>query len=332
MILAGNPLKGRELQRLKEFLKTMDLDYDEGIEYSICLLDENLEMMGTGSVEQNVLKCIAVNPKYQGEGIAAMILSQLVQYEFERGRPHLFLYTKPRNLDLFQELSFYEIIKTEDVLLMENRKHGMQEYIKAIREETPQEALVGGKKIGAVVANCNPFTLGHRYLMEQAAAECDYVHVFVLSDKRSIIPAKDRYRLVEEGVKDIPNIILHSASEYLISPATFPTYFMKEKMQARKANCKLDVRLFGEKIAPELQIKYRFVGTEPICNVTRDYNQTLQELLPEYGITLREIERKRDDQEYISASRVRSLARERKFEELKSLVPPATFDYLCMHQ
>ena len=134
MILAGNPLKGRELQRLKEFLKTMDLDYDEGIEYSICLLDENLEMMGTGSVEQNVLKCIAVNPKYQGEGIAAMILSQLVQYEFERGRPHLFLYTKPRNLELFQELSFYEIIKTEDVLLMENRKYGMQEYIKAIRE------------------------------------------------------------------------------------------------------------------------------------------------------------------------------------------------------
>lgn len=331
MILAGKPLKGKELQRLKAFLKTMDLDYDEGIEYSICLLDEDLEIMGTGSVEQNVLKCIAVNPEYQGEGIAAMLLSQLVQYEFEQGRPHLFLYTKPGNLELFRELSFYEIIKTEDVLLMENRKYGIQDYMKKIKEETPCGALSEDKKIGAIVANCNPFTYGHRYLMEQAAAECDYVHVFILADKRSAIPPEDRYRLVEEGVKDIPNIILHSASEYLISPATFPTYFMKEKTHARKANCILDVRLFCEKIAPELHIGYRYVGTEPYCGVTDDYNKALREWLPAYGIALREIERKREKQEYISASRVRSLAREGDFEQIRSLVPPATLAYLRTH-
>ncbi len=241
MILAGKPLKGRELTRLKDFLKTVELEYDDGIEYTICILNEDYEIMGTGSVEQNVLKCIAVNPKYQGEGIAASIVSQLVQYEFEQGRPHLFIYTKPKNLVMFEDLSFYEILKTEDVLFMENRKYGMSDYVADIVKETPEEAMEPGKKIGAIVANCNPFTLGHRYLVEQAARECDYVHMFVLSDKRSDIPAQDRYQLVAEGVKDIPNVILHKTSEYMISAATFPTYFLKEKSAAKKANCKLDV-------------------------------------------------------------------------------------------
>ena len=329
MILIGSPLKGKELEKLKTFLKSVDLDYDDGIEYTICILSEDLEIMGTGSVEQNVLKCIAVNPKYQGNGIAAMILSQLVQYEFEKGRPHLFMYTKPKNLELFGDLSFYEILKTDDVLFMENRKYGIRDYIDRIKAESPKAALDDGRKIGAVVANCNPFTLGHRYLIEQAAAGCDYVHVFVLSDKRSEIPAEDRYDLVAAGISDIPNVILHGTSDYLISAATFPTYFMKEKGYARKANCRLDVRLFCERIAPELNIRYRYVGTEPDCNVTREYNETLREILPEYDIVLREIERKKNKQGYISASAVRSLAKAGMTESIKDYVPQTTFEYIC---
>ena len=328
MILAGKPLKGKELDKLKRFLKTVELDYDDGIEYTVCLLDEDYEIMGTGSVEQNVLKCIAVNPKYQGEGIAATIISQLVQYEFEQGRPHLFLYTKPKNITLFEELSFYGILKTDDVLFMENRKNGMNKFLLDIVDETPAEALEDGKKIGAIVANCNPFTLGHRYLIEQAKQECDYVHVFVLSDKRSEIPAQDRYKLVEEGIKDIDGVILHKTSDYMISAATFPTYFMKEKAKARKANCKLDVMLFSERIADRLKIKYRYVGTEPECAVTSDYNESLKEILPKYGITLREIKRKEINDKYISASDVRKLAKEGDFDAIKPLVSNETYDYL----
>lgn len=328
MILAGRPLKGKELASLKNFLKTVELEYDEGIEYTVCILDENYEIMGTGSVEQNVLKCIAVNPKYQGEGVAASIVSQLVQYEFEQGRPHLFIYTKPKNLKMFVELSFYEILKTEDILFMENRKYGMSEYVDSIEKETPEEAKDPSKKIGAIVANCNPFTLGHRYLVELAAKECDFVHMFVLSDKRSDIPAEDRYQLVARGIKDIPNVILHKTSEYMISAATFPTYFLKDKTAAKKANCELDVLLFSKIIAPKLNIKYRYVGTEPDCNVTRDYNSALKKVLPEYGITLREIPRKEINNKCISASAVRELVRKKDFESIKELVPKSTGDYL----
>ncbi|MCR4745045.1 MAG: [citrate (pro-3S)-lyase] ligase [Lachnospiraceae bacterium] len=328
MILEGKPLKGRELERLKEFLKSVELDYDDGIEYSICILNENSEIVGTGSVEENVLKCIAVDPAHRGEGIAASIMSHLIQYEFERGRPHLFIYTKPKNIEMFEDLSFYSILKTEDILFMENRKSGISGYLNDILAECPKEALDPKKKIGAIVANCNPFTLGHRFLIEQAAMECDYVHLFVLSDKRSEIPAKERYELVLRGTKDIPNIILHKTSDYLISSATFPTYFLKEKNKARKANCKLDIMLFSEVIAPRLNIKYRYVGNEPDCRITGEYNSCLHEELPRYGIHLIEIPRKKYKDQIISASKVRELIKEKNYDLVRSLVPESTFSYI----
>ena len=102
----------------------MGLSYDEGIEYSVCVLNQAYEIIGTGSADRNVLKCIAVHPEYQGEGIAAEILSELIQYEVEQNRPHIFIYTKPENEDLFCSMGFYEILKTPEVLFLENKKKG----------------------------------------------------------------------------------------------------------------------------------------------------------------------------------------------------------------
>ena len=115
-MLEGRPLKGYDLERLKEFLKSMDLDYDMGIEYSICLEDEDYRIIAAGSVEENVLKCIAISPDHQGEGLSGTIISHLTQYEFEKGRSHLLMYTKPKNQAMFEDLGFYTILKTDRVL------------------------------------------------------------------------------------------------------------------------------------------------------------------------------------------------------------------------
>lgn len=328
MILAGNPLKGKELEKLKQFLQKMDLEYDEGIEYSICILDDDYRIIATGSVEENVLKCIAVDPSCQGQGLSGTVLSNLIQYEFEKGRVHQFIYTKPKNKEMFEDLSFYTIIESENVLFMENRSTGFCKYMERMKAETPDRALEKGKRIGAVVMNCNPFTLGHRYLLEQAAAQCDYVHVFILSDKRSFIPAKDRYMLAYEGSRDIENLIFHKSSDYIISAATFPTYFMKDKAEASHANCRLDVELFAKCIAPELNIQVRFVGTEPNCGVTDVYNQTMKEILPQYGITLKEIARVKNAAGIISASAVRENMKKGKWMEAGKMVPDTTLNYL----
>ena len=176
-MLEGRPLKGYDLERLKEFLKSMDLDYDTGIEYSICLEDEDYRIIAAGSVEENVLKCIAISPDHQGEGLSGTIISHLTQYEFEKGRSHLLMYTKPKNQAMFEDLGFYTILKTDRVLFMENKKTGFTDFIEKVKAESPKDALKEGKVIGAIVANCNPFTLGHRSLIETALKQCDYLHL-----------------------------------------------------------------------------------------------------------------------------------------------------------
>lgn len=328
MLLEGKPLRGRELQCLKDFLRKMDLQYDEGIEYSVCMLNDDYEVIGTGSVDQNVIKCVAIDPEHQGQGLSAEILSSLIQYEFEKARTHLFIYTKPKNRAMFEDMGFYTIYETKDVLLMENRVKGFAGFLKTIRKETPAEALEKGKVVGAVVANCNPFTKGHRYLLEQALTQCEYLHLFILSDGRSLFSAEERYEMVRQGIQGMDRVILHRTQDYMISAATFPTYFFKEHKQGQQANCKLDLELFGSRIAPELGITKRFVGSEPYCKVTKGYNEAMQTILPSYGIEVVEMERKKEGDAPISASNVRKCLDTNEFDKIKEMVPENVYRYL----
>lgn len=328
MELKGKPLKGNDLERLKEFLKRNGLDYDGGVEYSVCLLDEDYRILATGSAEENVLKCIAVDPKARGLGLSGTILSDLIQYEFENGRSHILIYTKPDNREMFEDMGFYTVLMTDQVLFMENKRNGFEEFIKRLIQESPQDALEPGRVIGSIVVNCNPFTYGHRYLIEQALLHCDYLHVLVLSDNRSYFSAEERFQMVLKGTRDLPGAIVHKASDFVISAATFPTYFVKEKAQAEKANCRLDLELFGKRIAPALKITKRFVGTEPTCLVTGHYNEEMKKILPEYGILVTEFERKDYEGEAISASTVRKWYEKGDFERIRELVPETTLEYL----
>lgn len=329
MILEGKPFKGKVLDSLKEFLKQMDLRYDEGIEYSVCILDDNYKIIGAGSVESNVIKCIAIDPAHQGQGLSNTIMSNLIQYLFEKGRSHIFIYTKPANLKMFADMGFYKIHATETVLLMENRAHGFSDFLKTLRGETPSKAFDSSMEIGAVVANCNPFTLGHRYLLEEALKQCDYLHLFILSDNRSSFPANERYRMVKMGIQGLDRIILHRSSDFMISAATFPTYFFKDRMQGELANCRLDLELFAQAIAPSLHITRRFVGTEPYCRITGAYNMEMKKLLPAYGISVTEITRKSREGIPVSASNVRKYIAERDMENIKECVPETVYEHLC---
>ncbi len=324
----GKLFKGRELEKLKDFLNKMNLEYEEGLEYNVCLYDENSEIIATGSAEQNVLKCIAIHPDYQGQGLAGTVVSQLVQYEYEQGRTHILLYTRPANELLFEELGFYTVIKTDTVLFMENKVHGFSSWINKLIKETPAQAMDPGRTIGCIVANCSPFTLGHRYLIEEALKQCDYVHLFVLSDKRSFYSADIRYQMVQAGTADLPGVILHKTSDYIVSAATFPTYFMKEKAEAEKANCNLDLELFGRFIAPGLHILKRFAGTEPDCGVTCFYNQSMKRLLPDYGIDVIEIDRKEINGHIISASKVREKIKTGNYDQAAYMIPEPVQKYI----
>lgn len=318
----GRPLRGEAKERLRAFLSVCGLDYDEGVGFTAMLVDED-EILASGSLDGNTLKCIAVSPLHQGEGLTAQLMTALREEAFAQGQRHLMLFTKPQNDAMFREFGFYPVMRTRDCLLMENRRRGLETFLGELERPMDQEGPVG-----CIVANCNPFTLGHRYLIETAAKQCRWLHVFILSENRSKFSAEDRLALAKAGCADIENVIFHPTGPYLISSATFPAYFLRDRVKADMAHSELDVRLFGEKFVPELGITKRFVGEEPYCPVTRSYNDQLKARLPEYGVEVIEIPRKESGGEAISASRVRELLDAGKLEEIRTLVPETTFEYL----
>ncbi len=332
-VRTGSPFTGHSLEQLRSFLKKEDLDYDERITYTVELVDEDGEIIACGSCEGNVLKCIAVSPDHQGQNLLAPVMSNLFQHLADEGIFHYFGFTKPKNKTVFTHMGLYPVAETDHVLLLENKRDGFKKYMESLCVETEERMKLGkeneaGEGIGAIVANCNPFTYGHRYLVEEASKKCKWVHVFVLSAEQGWITAQDRFNMVQAGTSDLKNVILHVTSDYLISPVVFPTYFIKDKTNAFTINCMLDIQIFREHIAKALGITRRFVGTEPSSAVTNAYNECLKENLPAYNIEVTELERLQKDSEVVSASSVRKAIAEKDLKKARFMLPESTFDYL----
>ena len=250
---------------------------DGNLDYICAMFDEEYNVIGTGSFG-NTLRCFAVSSAHQGEGLLNQIITHLIEVQCARGNMHLFLYTKVKSSRFFGDLGFYEIARVEDTLVfMENRRDGFGAYLRDL-EKTRAEG-----KSAALVMNANPFTLGHQYLVEKAAAACDTLHLFVVSEDASLVPFAVRRKLVEAGVAHLPNVVLHDSGPYIISNATFPSYFLKDEAAVIDGHARLDLAVFT-KIAAALNITARYVGEEPASQVTGLYNQIMCEQLPKAGI------------------------------------------------
>ncbi len=299
------------LQSLQE-----DMQFDR-----VVLVWDGDELCATACKQDNLLKCIAVNDAYQGEGLTSTLLTALKKEAFEQGHDHLFLYTKPKNKEMFASLFFYPVAATQDVLLMEDRRGGIDAHI----DRMPR---FDNGTTGAVVVNCNPFTKGHRYLIETAAKQCDHLYVFVLSEDKSEFSAADRFEMVRRGTQDIKNVAVVPTGPYLISSATFPTYFLKDRDSAGDAQCLLDIEIFAKHFAAKLGITRRFVGSEPLSPLTDRYNTLLQEHLPKHGIEVSVLPRIESGDRPISASEVRRLIKQNEFDTAAKLLPATTIEYL----
>lgn len=184
------------------------------------------------------------------------------------------------------------------------------------------------KKIGAIVMNCNPFTLGHMYLIEEAKKSVDLLIIFVVEEDKSYFSFNNRMEMVKRAVEGMSNVYVASSGQYMISALTFPEYFTKDCNKNITVNTTYDVNLFAKCIAKELGISVRFVGTEPNDLITRQYNEMLKQILPLNGIELVEIKRKENGNGVISGTKVRQLIIEKNISELRNLVPETTIDIL----
>lgn len=315
------PLQGLKRNIWKDFLTKAGLAADEDPEQTALIWDED-RLIATGSRTENLLKLIAVDPARQGEGLLAKLLTRLRQEAFREGYRHLFLYTKPVNGPLFSDLLFYPVAQTGDVLLMEDQKDGIGHFIRQL----PAPSTEG--RIGAVIMNCDPFTLGHQYLLETAAKDCDHLYVFILSEEKGFFTAADRLEMARRGVRHLSNVTVSPTGPYLISQATFPTYFLKDRDRADQIHCQLDIEIFARHFAPAFSVTRRYVGTEPLSPLTHQYNTLLKSCLPQRGIEVVEIPRRRVANTPVSASAVREALKSKNRQAILPLVPHTTFAYL----
>ena len=315
------PSDRRALAQIDALLKQEGITRDGNLDYICAMLDENDNIIATGSCFGPTLRCFAVSREHQGEGLLNEIISHLMEVQYARGNTHLFLYTKVASAKFFGSLGFYEIARVDGTLVfMENRKSGFPNYLRDL-EKTKR-----GGVSAALVMNANPFTLGHQYLVETAAAHCDTLHLFILSEDASLVPFAVRKRLVGEGIAHIPNVVLHDSGPYIISNATFPSYFLKDEAAVIDGHARLDLAVFT-KIATALNVTERYVGEEPTSQVTGAYNRIMAQELPKAGIRCHIIPRKESGGRAISASTVRQALQSENWTLLRSLVPQTTYDY-----
>lgn len=354
-----NPTTPRQRQRIEAFLKRNGLRFDD-MHYYAAVTDDDGEMIAGGGLKGNVIKCVAVDDAHKGEAIANTLISHLIAHANEEGHSNVMLFTKPKNRQLFESLSFRLLAEAPEAVLMETGIGGinnMVEQLKKIKEEgevckennkeckeeektnlnittpqhlnpsTPQPLTTTTPRRGVVVMNCNPFTLGHRYLIEQAAKQVERLFVMVVREDCSLFAYAERKAMVEQGVAHLKNVTVIDGSEYAISQATFPTYFLKRLDDAADTQMLLDLDLFRRHIAPALGATVRFVGTEPTDRLTRRYNQLMHEVLAD----VREIVRLEKEGNAVSASRVRKAMEQGDMSTIRQLVPPTTLPYIIAH-
>lgn len=354
-----NPTTPRQRQRIEAFLKRNGLRFDD-MHYYAAVTDDDGEMIAGGGLKGNVIKCVAVDDAHKGEAIANTLISHLIAHANEEGYSNVMLFTKPKNRQLFESLSFRLLAEAPEAVLMETGIGGINntvEQLEKIKEEgevckennqeckkeektnlnittpqylnpsTPQPLITTTPLRGVVVMNCNPFTLGHRYLIEQAAKQVERLFVMVVREDCSLFSYAERKAMVEQGVAHLKNVTVIDGSEYAISQATFPTYFLKRLDDAADTQMLLDLDLFRRHIAPALGATVRFVGTEPTDRLTRRYNQLMHEVLAD----VREIVRLEKEGNAVSASRVRKAMEQGDMSTIRQLVPPTTLPYIIAH-
>lgn len=317
----------KAMARVEELLHREGIRLDPNLEETVGAFDEEGELVATGSAFGRTLRCLAVDSAHRGEGLMALIVGDLLSRLASRGVLDVFVYTKPAAAEQLMQLGFYEIARVpEKIVFLENRRDAFPKYL---------QRLAVQKRPGlcsAVVMNANPFTLGHLRLLETAAHQSDFVHCFIVSEDVSLVPFDVRMRLVRAGVASISNIAFYPSGDYIISAATFPSYFLAGEEETARMHAALDAAVFA-KIAQAMGISVRYVGEEPFSRTTAIYNEALCAGLPPQGVHVRIIPRAKDETgQAISASQVRQLLHDEGPDAIRGLVPESTWAYFASNQ
>ena len=316
-------------RQVEDFLGSNGLRLGE-VDLYLAVLSREGTILAGGGLRRDIIKCLAVSAAARSLGLSVPLVSRLISEASERGFTNVKVFTKPENRSLFESLGFRLLAEAPKAILMENGR-GLEDYCSYLR---------GHRAPGVIVMNANPFTRGHKYLVEQASP----VVVIPVQEDVSRFPYNERLAMIRSGCDGVADVV--EGSDYQISAATFPTYFLKDLSDAAETQMRLDIDLFGRHIAPAIGARVRYVGSEPADPLTARYNALMKELLPAYGVQLVEIPRLtyspdcstdsstspsaplRMTEGLVTATRVRALLDAGQFKAASALTPESTWPYL----
>lgn len=316
----------RNRTMVENFLAKSELRLDD-VDYYAAVVDrDSYTMLAGGGFAGDIIKCIAVDDSLRGTGVSQQLISHLISQMNVCGHNSVKVFTKPGNIDIFESLGFKTLGKSSKAILLENGLDGLSSYVKYLG------SLKRDGYNGFIVMNANPFTLGHRYLVEKAASQVDNLYVIVVAEDKSLFTSDERLAMVKDGCAHLKNVTVCRGSSYIISAATFPSYFIKQASDAAMAQIELDLDVTATHIAPALGATVRFVGSEPIDELTQAYNRSMHDMLPQRGIDVVEVARVEHNGNVVSASRVRELLADGDLQQALELVPATTLPYIVAWQ
>lgn len=319
-----------DVKLVKDFLANLDFDYNpKEVDCTMILYNLNNKIIGTGSYKSRTLRYVAVAPEFRESTAFADIVTFLTN-KLLAIHQHTFVFTRPDKARLFEGLGYKEIARVEPLFTVLEfgfrTIRDYQDYLKNIKVKT------FSNEIASIVVNCNPFTNGHLYLIEKAAEENEVVYLFVVEENLSVFPFEIRWKLIENGIKHLPNVVMVKGGHYIVSGGIFPSYFLKNEAESliTDKQAELDITIFAKYFVPVLNLKKRYVGTENYCVTTAAYNKAMHKILPLVGVKVVEITRKSaiSENNYISASKVREAIKNNKLAEIKEFLPQTSYDYL----
>jgi len=327
-----------DVKLVKGFLHDQGFEFDPTeVESTMIVYNLGGDVVGTGSHQGRILKYVAVAPKFRDSTAFALIVTHLTE-KLLKIYKHTFVFTRPENSVRFRGLGFTEIASAPPLFSVlefgfESVKN-YQEYLKTLKRPTKTDA------VAALVVNCNPFTNGHKYLIEKAAAENELVYLFVVEEDLSAFPFLIRWELIRKEIAHLENVVMVRGGMYIVSGSIFPAYFLKNEtisdVMQKQAEC--DVRIFANYVVPVLDIKRRYIGTEKYCLTTAAYNQAMKNILPEVGVEVIEVMRMVATTAtsklpiFISASNIRQAIKMDKLSDVMEFLPDSTRDFLLSEE
>lgn len=294
-------------------------------EWFVVLSDSDHRLLGTAGVLDGLIQGVAIHPDYQGKDLTSKLFESIFLWAYKENQRSLYLYTKPELANQFESLGFRRLIEVRPyAYLLEWGERQFDQFVTTLGLASIAKK---SSSVGAVVVNCNPFTLGHQYLIEHAASRCEWVYILVVQEDKSTFLFKDRWEMIQLGTMHLDNVVMIPGDRFVVSALTFPSYFTRDEDLA-SAEALMDVTLFRDYIVPALGITHRFVGTEPFSPVTDLYNATMERVLVPAGVQVEIVPRVEKNHLPVSASRVRRLIVEDQWDELSLWVPQTTIAYL----